>query len=387
MGVITSIICMAAFLWWAQLALEWIAAARKGLDLSNEPVCPAACPRLSVIIPARDEEKYLREALSSVLGALPANGEVILVDDRSWDGTAKIARLLAASDTRLRVISIREVPDGWLGKNHALQEGFKVSRGDYFLFTDADVIFEPGCLEKALTLCEKESLDHLVATPAVITKGFWERTFVSFFSILLMSRFRIWRAADPHSRFFAGIGAFNLVRRSAYEKAGTHEALREEVVDDLLLGRLMKRSGGRSKVVSGEDCLKVRWNIGLPGLMTGLEKNAFAAFDYSLVKAAAGCFALMSVTDLPALVLVSHLLSGKIAPSQLAAATSLGVWCAFVPLYQLTSRSTGASWFYFLTFPVGAVLLTWTIIRSAFFYHIRGGIKWRGTLYQSRRKD
>jgi hypothetical protein len=261
--------------------------------------------------------------------------------------------------------------------------GYRASRGEYLLFTDADVFFAPACLEKAVILCEREGVDHLVATPGLLTEGFWERVFVPFFLIVLESRFRIWRASNPRSRFYAGIGAFNLIRRTAYERAGTHEALKGEAVDDLLLGRLVKRSGGRPKVVSGEGCLTVRWNIGLGGLVEGLEKNAFAGFDYSLLRAAAGCMILLTATLLPGFMPFIGIMADGGRVADWAAVAGFGVCGVFAFLYHFTSRLTGASWLYFITFPVGAILMVWTIVRSAVLYHVRGGIKWRGTTYKS----
>jgi glycosyltransferase involved in cell wall biosynthesis len=382
MATVLFTICLISLLWWLELALEWATAASTAEDLARISVDEVPVSRLSVVIPARNEESTIEKALTSVLTALPERGEAILVNDRSTDGTGLIATSLADSDKRLTVLTIKRLPDGWLGKNHAMWEGYRISRGDYLLFTDADVVFEPGCLEKALVLCEKEDLDHLIATPSIITDGFWERTFVSFFSILLMARYRIWRAASPRSRFYAGIGAFNMVRRKLYEEAGTHGALKGEAVDDLRLGRLLKRSGGRSKVVSGIGCLRVRWNIGLRGLMEGLEKNSYAVFDYNLFKAAAGILVLLSGTLIPALAPFFLGFPGENLPLRLAAFSGLGAWCVFAALYRLASYPTGATWLYFITFPLGAFLLMWTILRSVVLYHARGGIKWRGTVYR-----
>ncbi|MDF1525867.1 MAG: glycosyltransferase family 2 protein [bacterium] len=368
-------------MWWAELALEWWIAARVGLDLADLPQ-PSANVSLSVVVPARNEEKNIEQALGSLLKALPEGGEVLLVNDRSTDGTGVIAHRLASQDARLKVMDITKVPEGWLGKTHAMQAGYSVTTGEFILFTDADVVFQPGCLARAVQFCKSEGIDHLVATPLMVTKSFWERVFVLHFAILLMSRFRIWRASIQGSSFFAGIGAFNLVRRTAYEKAGTHSAIKGEVVDDLLLGRLIKRSGGKQYVVSGERCLQVRWHEGLGGLIKGLEKNAFAGFDYSPVLTVIGCIALILITAVPGLLPFLHVIlpeSGINIPSVAAGA---GVWVSFAFLYALASRGMGVSRFYFLTFPAGTILLVWTIIRSLVLYYVHGGVKWRGTVYQ-----
>jgi len=371
-----------SFVWWFELALEWWVAGRVGADLADLPE-PTEAVSLSVIIPARNEAKSLEQALRSLLKALPECGEAIVVDDRSEDETGSIARRLAGEEERLRVIRITEVPDGWLGKTHAMQVGYEASKGDFLLFTDADVIFKAGCLARAVQYCRREGIDHLVATPGMITKGFWERVFVGFFSILLVSRYRIWRAALPGSRHYAGIGAFNLVSRRAYQEAGTHKAIRDEVVDDLRLGRLMKRAGGRQRVVSGERCLQVRWNVGLGGLIRGLEKNAYAGFDYSAAATVAGCLSLILITFPPAFLPFLHAAFPPFGTDPVAAAAGTGVWFSFAVLYALTFRTMRMGWIYFLTFPLGSALLVWTILRSMVLYHVHGGVKWRGTVYKS----
>ncbi|MDF1537206.1 MAG: glycosyltransferase family 2 protein [bacterium] len=388
MDILILAICSLSFLWWLELAVEWWVAGRLGENLSDLP--PGQVSErsggvtLSVIIPARDEGAALPEALASVMAALPPGGEAILVDDRSSDDTGLIASGIARSDHRLKVLRIRDVPEDWLGKNHALQKGFEEASGTFLLFTDADVVFQPGCLARALALCERDGLDHLVATPRVITVGFWERVFVPFFSILLVSRYRIWRASVPGSPFYAGIGAFNMVRRGAYERAGTHAALKNEVVDDLMLGKLMKKTGGRQGVVSAERCVSVRWHEGITGLVTGLEKNAYAAFEFKPVRTLFGCLGLLAVTWIPffASLLYRPGLRGLLGISAIG---GYGVWLSFAALYGLAARGTGASWLYFVTFPAGSFLMVWAIVRSAVLYHLRGGVKWRGTIYKGPR--
>jgi glycosyltransferase involved in cell wall biosynthesis len=384
MNTVVLIICVSALLWWAELALEWWIAAMVGLDLADLPDPPGEVS-FSVVVPARNEGKYIEQALKSLLGALPARGEVILVNDRSTDDTGLIAHRLAGEDARLQVMDVTEVPEGWLGKTHAMHSGYGLTTGEFILFTDADVMFQPDCLARAVGFCEQEEIDHLVATPLMITKGFWERVFVYYFSILLVSRYRIWRASLPGSSFYAGIGAFNLVSRKAYETAGTHEAIKGEVVDDLYLGRLVKRSGGKQQVISGERCLQVRWHEGLRGLVEGLEKNAFAGFDYSPFHTVMGCLALILITVLPALLPVVYMTVPGSGISIFAAAAGAGVWVSFAGLYALTSRPARMNWLYFLTFPIGSILLVWTILRSMALYYIHGGVRWRGTVYKDPR--
>jgi glycosyltransferase involved in cell wall biosynthesis len=369
-------------LWWSALALvlwlgvvfHWAAGARRIKDLGEQPVPVAAdTPSLSVIIPARDESAAITDSLGTVLEGLPAGGEIILIDDRSEDGTGKIARLLGSGDERLCVVRIEELPEGWLGKNHALDVGARKAGGEWLLFTDADVHFEKSCMARALAFAEGGGLDHLVVAPEMRAEGFWERTFEPIFLILLLTRLRAWKVNDPDSGSFLGIGAFNLVRRKAYDRAGGHDAMRDEVIDDLVLGRNLRRSGARQAIVSGRDHLWVRWNVGIGGLIHGLEKNAYAGFGYRPARTVLGCLGLTAVTVVPSL-----------SPTVLggwSALPGIGMWITFALLYRMAGRFTNAPWTYFLTFPLGVGLIVYSILRSAVLYHIRGGVVWRDTLY------
>lgn len=361
--------------WWLWVALNWAVGARRMTGLGDQPVPdPALLPSLTVVIPARDEAAVITRSLATVLEGLPPGGEAILVDDRSRDGTGEIARGLASTDDRLRVITVEEVPDRWLGKNHALEVGAEAATGEWLLFTDADVHFGEDCMARALGFAQREGLDHLVAAPEMRTVGFWERTFEPFFIILLLTRLRVWRVNNPRSGSYFGVGAFNLVRRDSYAAAGGHEALKDEVIDDLILGRNLRRTGARQGIVGGRGYLWVRWNIGLAGLVRGVEKNAYAAFGYNPLKVVAGCIGLLSVTALPAL--APTVLDGwRIIPG-------IGVWLAQALLYRMARSFTDAPWFYFLTFPLAAILIVYSIIRSAVLYHVRGGVVWRGTIYR-----
>ncbi|UCF31641.1 MAG: glycosyltransferase [bacterium] len=367
------------FILWLGVLFQWAVGSGRIEDLRELAVPDAeGLPSLSVIIPARNESTAIADSLTSVLRGLPRNGEIILVDDRSLDGTGEIARTVGSGDDRLRVIRIEDLPEGWLGKNHALNIGAASSAGEWLLFTDADVHYHKDCMARALKFALDRGFDHLVVAPEMRTVGFWERTFEPVFLILLLTRLRAWRVNDPGSGSFLGIGAFNLMRRETYDRAGGMEALRDEVVDDLILGRNLRRTGARQGVVAGRDHLWVRWNVGLSGLIQGVEKNAYAAFGYRPTRAAAGCLALAAVTVVPVL--------SPLALSGWGALPGIGTWFVFALLYRMVGGFTDAPWTYFITFPLGSLLIVYSILRSALLYHLRGGIVWRDTIYRDHGK-
>lgn len=359
--------------WW--VALAWSAGDRRMDDLAEQPL-PSLhdLPSLSIIVPARNEASVVGNSLAAIFGDAPPGTDVILIDDRSKDETGKIALAMARSDSRLKVITVEQLPDGWLGKNHALQTGADESKGEWILFTDADVHFEPGCLARALDYARKNDVDHLIAAPRMATKGFWEKVFVSFFIVSLLTWLRAWRVNSEEGKGFIGIGAFNMVRRQAYERAGQHAALKDEVIDDLVLGRNLRMTGSRQRIVGGKGCLWVRWHEGLWGLVKGVEKNAYSGFGYNPLRMIAGCLALMAGTVVPAVALFTG--------DARAVIPGTGVFIAFAICYRLAGRNSDIRWTYFVTFPVGASLQVLAIVRSAFLYHVRGGVRWRGTVYK-----
>jgi len=218
---------------------------------------------------------------------------VIVVDNRSSDVTGRLLITFALQNSRLSVLHVRAVPEGWLGKTHALYAGYRQARGDWLLFTDADVIFDRQCLQAAIAYAENEGLDHLVLAPSGETAGFWEPVLIGCFGLLFNLVFRPWAARNSRSRAFVGIGAFNLVRRPVYEAIRTHRAIANAEVDDLQLGARIKARGFRQAAVVGRNLLSVRWQIGMPGSVGALEKNAFARLQYSVLYTIAGCSVLL----------------------------------------------------------------------------------------------
>jgi len=337
------------------------------------PASDAGCPRISVIFAARDEEEKLTAALATLMEIDYPNLEVIAVDDRSKDATGRILDEFAASHPRLRAVHVTELPPGWLGKPRALQKGFEISTGDWLLFTDADVRFKPDVLRRAITLGSERKLDHLSLLCDIDVIGFWEKLLVTFFGFLFQVATDPYRVSDPHSYFYVGIGAFQMVKRSVYEASGTHRRLAMEVLDDMKLGKIIKRSGFRSGVGIAQDSVAVRWHAGLGNLVRGVTKNFFAGAGYNLGVVALGITGLLLLDIAPFLaVMIGH---GWI---RILAAIAAAIALCFHAAVAFTMR---VSPLYALTHPLGAVLLCYMLLRSTFITLKQGGIVWRDTFY------
>jgi len=251
--------------WWLLLAAGWIVATvwaastaltvrflrgSRLVDRAAAAQDPRLWPTVSVVVPARDEEKGLEGALRSLANLDYPALEVIAVDDRSTDGTGAIIDRMAAADSRVRALHVTELPEGWLGKCHAMQEGARRTGGELLLFTDGDVVFAPDTLRLAVRHLLARRLDHLALLPGLVPGGYWEDAVKSYFAMLFIVGVRAWAVDSASKAVYVGIGAFNLLRRTAYEAIGGHETLRLDVTDDLMLGKRVKQAGFRQEALT-----------------------------------------------------------------------------------------------------------------------------------------
>lgn len=352
-------------------------------------------PRVTVIVPARNEEKSIAQALAQLLALDYDNYEVIGVNDRSADRTGEIMDRLVAwgdgacpenpirgrepngrprpSDAKLKVIHVKQLPPGWMGKAHAMWTAAKEASGEWLLFTDADVMFRPDSLRRAITYAEAERADHLVLFPRTLMKRPGEKMMLAFFQLLFVFGHRPWKVADPKAKDHIGVGAFNLVRRSTYQAIGTHEALRFEVVDDMKLGKLIKNAGFRQRNVIGDDLLEIHWAHGAFGVVRNLTKNFFAVMSFQYWRAIGFCFAAAFINLMPfAGIIWAHGWVGL--PYAIALA------CIFFLYIGMSLYSDVRPW-YFLLHPISTALFIYTMFRSMFFTLRNHGVEWRGTVY------
>lgn len=332
-------------------------------------------PLLSVIVAARNEERQIESSIRSQLEQTYKNVEWILVNDRSDDDTGKIMDRLMELDPRILVIHIKELPEGWLGKNHALYQGSIIASGKWLLFTDADVKYEKAAFAKALHYFEKHQLDHLTAAPNLDAKSFWLKTFVAFFLFGFSYFKRPWSANNPKSSIGTGIGAFNLISKAAYEQFGTHEKVKMRPDDDLQLGMKLKKEGYRQRIVTALRLIEVEWYDSLKEAFVGLEKNTFAGLNYRISMVFFAIFGVFVTHVLPFVTIFNN--------DKTVALLSLGNIVASGVLYWIiVRRMTLFSPFLFLVFPITALLFIYSIIRASILTFKRGGIVWRGTTYR-----
>lgn len=211
--------------------------------------------RCSVVIAARDEEARIEQTVRHLLAQRGVELEIIVVDDRSADGTGEILWRLAKGDARLRVKRVDVLPEDWLGKCHACHVGASAATGDWILFTDADCWLKPDVIARALAVAERDEADHVTMAAGTVLSSPAARAWYLLFLTSLGGWFSNVNRDRPKSH--VGIGAFNLVRATAYRQCGGYEALRLTVVDDIKLGLLLSRAGKRTRAFLGADDVNV----------------------------------------------------------------------------------------------------------------------------------
>jgi glycosyltransferase involved in cell wall biosynthesis len=365
---------LAIFIIHLLIARELAFAARHLIHLDQvSSTVPQQLPSLSIIVAARNEERFMEGALSSLLEIDYPELEVIVVNDRSTDRTGDILARLATNHARLKGLTITLLPSGWLGKNHALWQGSRVATGKLLLFTDADIVMAPQTLQKSVSLLQQQRIDHLAVSPDMKMPGLLLNLMASCFGFFYALYTRPWRVADPRNRHHIGVGAFNLVRASVYHQVDGHRRIRLRPDDDLKLGKIIKDEGFRQQFASGRNLIEVQWYGSVKEMIVGLEKNLFAGNEYRITTTLGGLTAALILFVYPYMALI--LTSGMARMMALASVMILSL------LLLVSAHRFNTTYWQLVGFPVTVVLLCAISLRTMSLNLLQGGIYWRGTFY------
>lgn len=329
-------------------------------------------PLVSVVIPARDEERTIERTVRAMLAQTYPALELIVVNDRSTDATAAV--LARIDDPRLVVVDAEEPPPGWLGKPSALHQGSLRARGELLLFVDADVIYEPDAITAAVAHMEERAVPMIALFPRLEMHGFWEHVVMPNLAVFAFTFLPVWLTNRTRIAVLAvGGGPGNLVRREDYDAAGGHVSLKDAVVDDVGLARLMRRHGRRTEVVRAEGLVSVRMYHGLGEIVRGFTKNAFAVFDYNWLVAL--LFLVLAV--------VFHILPYALALTgdRLALASVGLILLTRVILFRSIGYRLDNA---LLAHPLMIGVWCAIMLRSLWYTGIRRQLHWRGRTYDAR---
>jgi len=330
-------------------------------------------PSVSIVVAARNEAQGIEDGVRSLLALDYTPLEVVVVNDRSTDDTGAVLERIRREHPRLSVVTVDTLPTGWLGKNHALALGASRATGELLLFTDADVVFAPSVVGRAVRVFEDRRLDHLTALPGVQTRGIALTTLVATFGVLFSIYSRPWQASNPRSKRHIGVGAFNLLRATAYRQVGTHAAIALRPDDDMRLARIVKAAGLRADVVHARGLLSVEWYSSVGQMIDGLMKNAFAGINYSGRLLVLSTLTLLAFNVWPWVALV--VTQGAV---RIAAGITVAALCLLMLLHV---RTIQASPLIVPLYPLGVLGFVYIMWRSAWLALSRGVITWRDTAY------
>ncbi|MEP6470927.1 MAG: glycosyltransferase [Acidobacteriota bacterium] len=340
-------------------------------------------PRVSIVIPARDEAAGIEGTVRSHLAQDYPDFHVVVVDDRSRDGTAEIVEAIAREDPRLTLVRGNEPPDGWLGKPHALWQGARVADGDRILFADGDVRYEPRALSEAVSVMDDRGLDLLAFFPRLEARGFWENVLMPYLAVAVflglgfLARVRRFPIA-------MGAGAGNLIRRRTYDAVGGHAALRDSVVDDVRLAGTVKRAGFRVAAFRAEDRVSVRMYEGFRGVWNGFTKNiAWVYSGFGGILLFGLTMVLLAVSIAPALVLVLAAIGAKVPKGDVLLAAA--IFASSVLLRGTLAAVLGGPLWPAATHPIMTAVWAGLMGRSLFQRFIRRRLTWRGREFDARR--
>lgn len=330
-------------------------------------------PLVSIVFSALNEEDEIEKVVQSLMQFDYPHYEVIAINDRSTDRTGHILQSLQANYPQLKVINITELPHGWFGKNHALYRGAQAARGEWVLFTDADVFMKPDTLSRAISYAKQQKIHHLTFSELHIRNSFWLKVLLLAEYLVVSLALKPWRIRYEWSRCSLGHGAFNLVQKEAYDAAGTHAAIALQCLDDMKLGELIKYSGFKQDTVDGRDFVSRQWYASLSDMIEGWKKNSFAFFSYSLAY-------LLGGTVFAGILFIWPLYQAIFATGALQQ-LNIAIALAWFVAAVIVCRQYRMKWYFALFYPIGMLLLLYSIWVSMIATYRQNGVIWRGTYY------
>ena len=389
LGTILAVLCGLISVAWLRRHGAVSHARRENPRLTGREAGPPAgtTPAVSILVAGKDEAANIDACVRSLLGQDWENLEVIVIDDRSSDATAELARQAGGGDGRLRVLQVRELPAGWAGKNHAMWRGAAVARGAWLCMTDADCQFtSPRAVRAALGYALAEEIDLLSVLPNLEMRGFWENVIQPVCSAIMVFWFNPASVNDPRRRTAYANGAFMLFRREAYDAVGGHEAVKDRLMEDMAFAQRVKQAGRRLRVVQGEEMVRVRMYDSLGAILRGWSRIFFGTFG-TKGRLAITLVVMLMMGLLPyATALAGWIVWSAGGPGAWLAAALLGTAAAAAQVsviyrfYRLAGARAALCW----TYGLGCVMAVVALL-EAFGKHRRGAtVRWRGTSYGAR---
>lgn len=372
------VLSVASLFWLAIIVQSWNM--KKHLKYLSEESEPVSTPKISVIVPARNESRILPQSLQSLLDLDYPDLEIILVDDHSTDSTREIALKFGKLDRRLHVLSGADLPTDWQGKCWALQQGAAVAKGNWLLFTDADVIHERHSLRSALATAQAEKVDLLSILPQVECVTFWEKVIMPAFAGILMLIRPLHKSNDPTSPVALAAGGFLLIKTVIFKYIGGFSAIRGFVAEDLRLAELMKFKRYKIQTLLARNpAISTRMYYSFLELWQGLSRHAFEGAGYNPYRLFGSMLLGYLLIVLPAITCIAGILQGN----WILIIGSVVPVLAMIFIQMNANRYFRVPSYYFFSFPLATAIYGVIMLNSLISFYFLGGNVWKGRKYRN----
>ncbi|HSB56313.1 MAG TPA: glycosyltransferase [Nitrosopumilaceae archaeon] len=378
-----SAILVAVSITWVLLIRSMWISFRNSPYLDKFDAKPNQKPKVSVILPARNEEDFIAKCLISLLDQDYENYEIVAIDDQSKDKTGQIIRSFAEKNSKIIHVTAEPKPENWTGKNWACFEGFKKSTGDLLLFTDADTNHSKKMISLSVSHFTSENLDALTAIPKMLCLDFWTRVTLPILSTFLHTRFSALRVNDPSKKTGYFFGSFFIIKRKTYESVGTHEGVKGELVEDGALGKKVKESGFKMKMVRAEHLLEAVWARDLPTLWHALKRLIIPLYLQNKKIAIGIFFAVLFLLFMPFPILAyaAPFVNSSISFSLLFSISVITVGLLYSAAIIETKKGLGLGLVDGLLGPIGSFMIVLGFASGILQVKSNKALIWRGRTY------
>ena len=376
-------ILIGVFLAWVSLTSSMYKSFTKTPYLDKFDNSSNQIPKVSIILPARNEEKFIGKCLESFVNQDYTNYEIMAIDDSSDDKTWEIIEKYAKKSDKVVPVKAASKPDGWMGKNWACMEGFKRASGDLLLFTDADTVYSKKVLSLAVAHLLSEKLDVLTVIPRLLCLDNITKITLPMLSTFLHSRYSALNVNNPKKGIGYFFGSFFIIKKEVYEKIGTHEKVKHEIIEDGALGKITKESGFRLKMVRGEHLLDAVYSRSSQEMWNGLERLMVPLYHQNKSYAVGVFFAVLFILFIPIPFLIYSMifLENSISFIPLLASAILSTSTIFIAAFMETKMGLNLNSVFGLFAPLGGLIVTCGFLSGILQANKSSAVSWRGRKY------
>ena len=380
--VLASILLGVAIAWMFLIKSMWITF-RDSPFLDKFNPKPHNSPKVSIILPARNEEPFIEKCIKSLLDQDYKNYEIIAIDDRSDDNTGNIIKKISSENSKVAYVLAEPKPENWTGKNWACMEGFKKASGELLLFTDADTFHTKKTISLAVDHLISEELDALTVIPKMLCLDWWTKITLPVLSTFLHTRFSALRVNDPSKKTGYFFGSFFIIKRKTYEFVGTHEGVKNEIVEDGALGKKVKEQGFKMKMVRGEHLVEAVWARDWTTLWHALKRLMIPLYIQSNKIAVGIFFAVLFLLFMPFPILAYSTLFFNVSESFVILC---GISLVSVGLFYLGStldakKGLSLGFRHALFAPIGSTVIVSGFVTGILHAKRSNALVWRGRTY------